>query len=516
MIKNVVLLFLLAAVWSSTVYAQSTGLPVIRDSIYSNILKEERTLEIVLPDEYRAGQAAQTGVIYVTDGEWNTDIAAGIQQFLEIQFIPHHIIVGIDDAPRGKGNLRFRDLTPNHPAGEDASSGSGGGEAFLAFMTKELMPYINSKYGNNNKNILFGASLGGLFGMYALLKEPNAFMAYLLADPSFWWDKYGLPKTAREKLSSLPDSSKFLFIAGRSGKPLQGMGDLAMDSVLRDQARASLHWKSVAYSDETHNSMIFRTIYDGLKYIYWGYYAGKNLGFQPAKGFVLKDKLVNIRCFNDNFSDIYFTTDGSIPTTASTLVSGEVIPVLGGTKLTVKAICSQPEYSKTVSGDFQLAETFPTVAPPKSVVPGGLHYAYYLLKDTADLAHAKPVFSGRADSTFKFGKMDDPEKYICVFTGFIKVATEGYHILGSQSWGGTRLFLGKQLVIDQPDTDHVDFQASIVPLSSGYYPFRLEHILKQSQQKMELSYVLPEGVEKDQAPKPIPWQAFYAAKEAGN
>jgi hypothetical protein len=72
MIKNIVLLLLLAVIWSSTVYAQSTGLPVIRDSIFSNILKEERTLEIVLADDYRAGQAAQTGVIYVTDGEWNT------------------------------------------------------------------------------------------------------------------------------------------------------------------------------------------------------------------------------------------------------------------------------------------------------------------------------------------------------------------------------------------------------------------------------------------------------------
>jgi hypothetical protein len=114
-----------------------------------------------------------------------------------------------------------------------------------------------------------------------------------------------------------------------------------------------------------------------------------------------------------------------------------------------------------VSGDFQVAEAFPTAAPPRSVVAGGLHYAYYLLKDSTDLAHAKPAFSGRADSSFKFGMMDDPEKYICVFTGFIKVAAEGYHILGRESWGGTKIFLGRQLVIDQP----------------------------------------------------IPWQAFYAAKE---
>jgi predicted alpha/beta superfamily hydrolase len=516
MLKKVILSFLTALLLISTVSAQSTGLSVIHDSIYSKILKEVRTLEIVLPSTYHPDQAAKTGVMYVTDGEWNTNIASDIQEFLEIQFIPRHIIVGIDDAPRGKGNLRFRDLTPSHPAGDNPLSGSGGGEAFLTFITKELMPYINNKYANDNKNILFGASLGGLFGMYALLKEPNAFSAYILADPSFWWDDHWMMKMAKDKLNSLPDTSKFLFFAGRTGKPLTGMGDLAMDSVLKDQAKNTLHWKSVAYSDETHNSMIFRTLYDGLKYMYWGYYAGKNIGFQPNRGFVLKDKPVMVHCFNDNFSDIFYTTDGRVPTEASAPLDGDRIQVSGGTRLTLKAICNQPEYSKSFSGDFQATEAFPAVASPKSVVAGGLHYAYYLLKDTADLAHAKPVFSGRADSAFKLGKMDDPEKYVCVFTGFLKVAAEGYHILGSASWGGTKIYLGRQLVIDQPDTDHVDFQASIVPLKGGYCPLRIEHILKQSQQKMELAWVLPDGVEKDENPSAIPWAAFYAAKEPGN
>jgi predicted alpha/beta superfamily hydrolase len=511
MIKN--FLFLLAIIWTSTAFAQSTGRPVIRDSIYSNILKEERMLEIVLPDNYHPDQAAGTGVIYATDGEWNTNIISDIQEFLQIQFIPHHIIVGIDHTPKGKDDLRFRDLTPSHPAGDDPSSGTGGGEAFLGFITKELMPYINNKYANNNKNILFGASLGGLFGMYALLKEPNSFMAYILADPSFWWDNHWTQKIAKEKLGGLPDSSKFLFIAGRSGEPLTGMGDLAMDSVLKDQAKSTLHWKSVAYSDETHNSMIFRTMYDGLKYIYWGYYAGKNLRFEPVRGFVLKDKPITVHAFNDNFSDIFYSTDGSVPTAASTPLQGDRIQITGAAKLTVKAVCNQPEYSKTLTGEFQVAETFPTITPPRSIQPGGLHYAYYWLKDSADLAHAKPVFSGRADSSSKLGKMDDPEKYLYVLTGFVKAPSDGYYVFACESWGGTKLYLGKQLVIDQPDTDHVDFQASIVPLKTGFYPIRIEHTLKISQQKMELMYALPEAISREEGPSPIPWQAFYSVKE---
>ena len=84
-----------------------------------------------------------------------------------------------------------------------------------------------------------------------------------------------------------------------------------------------------------------------------------------------------MRRFSGNFSDIFYTTDGSVPKAASAPLDGDRINVSGGTKLTVRAICNQP------NGDFLPAETFPTVAPPRSVVAGGLHYAYYLLKDTA-------------------------------------------------------------------------------------------------------------------------------------
>jgi predicted alpha/beta superfamily hydrolase len=512
--KYAAVLYLLTLVLCKHASAQFAGRPVLRDSIYSEILKEQRYLEIVLPEEYAPAKATHTGVIYVTDGEWNTVIASQIEHFLEIQFIPQHIIVGIDDAPKGKGNLRFRDLTPTRDPNDRepvANGGSGGGDAFLAFITSELMPYINHKYANNGRNILFGASLGGLFGMYALLKNPQAFTGYLLADPSFWWNHNELQTMARNKLAGLPDTAKFLFIAGRSGEPLKGMGDIGMDSALREKARGSLRWKSVAYGDETHNSMIFRTMYDGLKFIYWGYYAGRNLGFRPANGFILKDKPVTIHCMNDNFSDIYYTTDGSIPTTASTPLAVDTILITAGSKLTLKAICNQAEYNQTLSGNFQESGVFPAVMQPKSAQPGGLRYDYYLEKDTADLVKAKPVFSGRADSTFKLGKLDDPWKYVCVLSGFVRVPETGYYIFGCDSWGASKVYLGKQLIIDVPDADHEDFESCIVPLSQGFYPIRVEHILKQDQQKMELYYILPSGLTEGRGPTPVPLQAMYAA-----
>lgn len=482
--------------------AQLENRPILRDSIYSAILKEERYLDLVVPGYYagaqvpQATQATRTGVIYVMGEPY---IASNIEHYLEIEFIPPHIIVSIGGPPKGTRNLHNGDAT-------------GGRDAFLAFITTELMPYINQKYHNNGKNILFGHSLGGLFAMYALLKSPQSFTGYILADPSFWWNHNELQTMARSTLASLPDTTKFLFIAGRSGDPLKTMGDTGMDSVLKEQARPGLHWKSVVYTDETHNSMVLRTLYDGLKFIYWGYYASNNLVFHPARGFVLKDKPVTVNCQNDHFSDIYYTTDGQTPTTASTVLDADTILVTAGSKLTVKGICNQPEFDATLGGDFQQSGVFPTVTPPKSAQPGGLHYDYYLLKDSANPGRAKPVFSGLADSAFVFGTLDDPEKYLCVLSGFIRVPQAGYFVFVTRNWDAPKVYLGKQLIIDRGDTDQGNNGSCIVPLSQGCYSIRAERILRKAQPKMELYYIVPVGESQGKIPVPIPWQALYSVK----
>src|SRR5690606_20610424 len=79
--------------------------------------------------------------------------------------IPTTIVVSI------LNTNRTRDLTPTHTnegfAGLDDSA-SGGGEAFLDFIEKELIPYINQKYKTTPYRTLVGHSLGGLFAAHTL------------------------------------------------------------------------------------------------------------------------------------------------------------------------------------------------------------------------------------------------------------------------------------------------------------------------------------------------------------
>jgi uncharacterized protein len=92
---------------------------------------------------------------------------------------------------------RNRDLTPtawpewDQPYGEILQMPcppSGGADAFLDFVTKELMPAIESEVEvDPSQWTLIGHSLGGLFATHALLRAPTRFRRYLACGSSFWW-----------------------------------------------------------------------------------------------------------------------------------------------------------------------------------------------------------------------------------------------------------------------------------------------------------------------------------------
>ena len=63
-------------------------------------------------------------------------------------------------------------------------------DEFLAFLRDDLMPWIAANYTvDAGDTTYFGHSLGGLFGVYALLQDPTTFRRYALGSPSLWWHR---------------------------------------------------------------------------------------------------------------------------------------------------------------------------------------------------------------------------------------------------------------------------------------------------------------------------------------
>ncbi|SEO23331.1 alpha/beta hydrolase-fold protein [Niastella yeongjuensis] len=486
------------------------------DSLYSQILQEQRLLHIVFPKNYNPASTDKYEILYCLDDitgfitlEW------GMLQWEG--FIPKNmILVGITNPKPNGVNMRDRDFTPTK-----TRENTGGATSFLSFIKKELIPYINKKYnGSNDGNVLYGGSLGGLFVIHAFLNDPDLFTSYIAIDPSLWWNDFLLTQTAAGKLDSNKVLRNTLYIAGREGNAYQEMGVAAMDSVLRRKAPKGLDWTCVAYRNETHYSANFKGFWDGLKFSYGGFYAStggyatsRKITIKPKGGIVLKNVPFSLTCFNLMANRyLHFTTNGTEPTLSSPTLDGDEtrISLVRDSKIIVKSIGVRSAYDKQDSASFVVGDTLKAIAEPKKVKQGGLYYTCYqgTWDSFPDLKKSKPVKQGIADKDFDVNKLATDKNFVCILTGYIKIEQAGYYIL--EMGGGndhSRVYVNNQKVLGNHFIRE-EGEMYLLPLQVGFYPFRIEYFHKRGEAGLVPIYLKAEGKE-DLA---IPVEMLYSDK----
>jgi predicted alpha/beta superfamily hydrolase len=456
--------------------------PAISDSIYSNVLRERRSIKILLPDTYKPGSTDKYEVIYVTDGEWAMDPFSFVYGWAKGEnFVPPAIIVSIPNRYIDKKNQRDRDFLPVHVS-EPAISGGAGN--FLSFIKDELIPYIDSKYPANGTNSIYGHSYGGLFALYALLSEPQLFESYYATDPPFSWNNDYLIKMAGEKLDHLP-SDKSFWIAGR----VENQDIARLDSLLQRKAPKNLHWKVATYPNEKHNSVRLKAMYDGIKFAYSGY-SNAPLTFHPMNGILLKDKPISI-WVDQGYPELRYTVDGTEPDRTSKKV-GPNFTITGPAQLVLKSFSNSGKYDKTAKGNFELGEALPSVPKPEKINPGGLKYSYYegSWEKLPDFKKLKPAKTGVADSAFDIKQLPRKTNFACLFEGYFKIVRDGYYFFGLVSNDGSKLFLGDKLIIDNDGVHSaVSVKSFVLPLEKGFYPVRIEYFQKNENSVFQLLYL---------------------------
>lgn len=161
--------------------------------VYSIELSEKRILNIYLPEGYNGEEKNTYPVIYLLDGSADEDFihVAGLFQFnnfLWVNRVPKSIVVGIANVDRK------RDFTYPTSIEKDAKRfpTTGKSEKFIAFIEKELQPYIQQNFQTNDSKMIIGQSFGGLLASEILLKKPKLFNKYVIISPSLWWDNASL------------------------------------------------------------------------------------------------------------------------------------------------------------------------------------------------------------------------------------------------------------------------------------------------------------------------------------
>ncbi|MBE9605432.1 alpha/beta hydrolase [Acetobacteraceae bacterium H6797] len=132
-------------------------------------------------------------VMILLDGQTSFPIAVASlraqERRVEVTRVKPAIIVGLSGIKDGvhDGDARARDYTlpgPNAPAG------TGGADAFLAFIEEELKPALEQRFViDRDRYAIFGHSYGGLFVLHALFSRPGTFRRMIAASPSIWWQE---------------------------------------------------------------------------------------------------------------------------------------------------------------------------------------------------------------------------------------------------------------------------------------------------------------------------------------
>jgi predicted alpha/beta superfamily hydrolase len=240
------------------------------------------TLEVSLPVSYNTN--TKYPVYYILDGFYAGSIAHGAHRTLQFEnLIEDVIVVTITGPEKTKDEWlinRWPDFTFSKDPLNDVGAAnyfnlpagsliSGKGNEFLQTLTKEIFPFIETKYSSNGSRGISGHSLGGQMVAYLMFKTPELFNRFGINSSS---QRLWLKNEIRSIESKYAETHKEY-----NGRVFLSFGGLeAKDAIedLRDfESQLKSHYKNiqtefVEFPNETHASVVSAMLSRGLFYLY--------------------------------------------------------------------------------------------------------------------------------------------------------------------------------------------------------------------------------------------------------
>lgn len=239
-------------------------------SLASAVLGTDRRLTVRLPVGYEKQPEEKFPVVYVIDGGPEQDFPhiAGIMQSRELNWsFKPFILVGVETV-----NRRYQITPPaSDPKAYKETLGAkpGGSDDFRKFLRQDVMPWVEARYRTADQNAVIGESLGGLFVVETLLKDPTLFDDYIAVSPSLWWDALAIVTDAEAQLEAMPAGERRLYLTMADEGYLMQDGLDMLIAALENTDREDLRWTYVDRRDsESHGTIYHVAALDAFRAFY--------------------------------------------------------------------------------------------------------------------------------------------------------------------------------------------------------------------------------------------------------
>jgi len=208
---------------------------------------------------------------------------------------------------------------------------------------------------------------------------------------------------------------------------------------------------------------------------------------------------------NENLSDLYYTTDGTVPTPSSIQYTG---PVTLSETTTVTAACFRD--GSIVSGTA--VRTFTKVVPligrsVPQVKPGLLFNRYQGdWSQVPDFNGLTPNLTGVA-TDFSLATRPSDEKFALDYQGFLNISADAVYTFSLTSDDGSLLFIGENLTINHDGPHGATSKEATLALGKGLHSIRISFFENSGGNTLKLMWKTG-----NQPFTPIPAEAFFYYK----
>lgn len=228
-------------------------------------------LYVGLPSSYGQDPKKRYPVVYVTDGYWDFTKITSMQGGLPYdRVVPEFITVGLGYAGKNLnyGDMRRWELSPA-PFG-DKGEASGHAAEFLQTIKSKIVPFVDAQYRTDpSYRVLAGASLGGLFTLYAMHESPGLFQAYIAATPAVTVDNDWLFKFA-DKMAKpgIGPKGRLYMTVGGNESPAYFDGIIRFNQRLASWRQTDFAYQFRIIEDERHGGTPFESYTRGLRFAF--------------------------------------------------------------------------------------------------------------------------------------------------------------------------------------------------------------------------------------------------------